>query len=68
VDYRNAAIQAAKDSSPNLADAVHLRIIPGMNHCAGGLGPDRFDGLGSLWRWRENGTLPSLALQHAGAH
>lgn len=35
-----------------------LYMIPGMSHCAGGTGTDRFDKVGTLARWVEHGTAP----------
>ncbi len=35
-----------------------LFMIPGMEHCRGGPGPDTFDGLGALERWVEQGVAP----------
>jgi hypothetical protein len=33
-------------------------LVPGMFHCSGGVGTDRFDGLGALRAWVEKGTAP----------
>ena len=35
-----------------------LFLVPGMEHCRGGLGPDRFDALPDLVRWVEEGVAP----------
>lgn len=35
-----------------------LFMAPGMGHCAGGPGPDRFDALTALERWVEEGRAP----------
>lgn len=40
------------------ADFVRLFVIPGMNHCAGGVATDRFDMLKPLEDWVERGIAP----------
>jgi feruloyl esterase len=37
---------------------ARLFMIPGMGHCAGGDGPNRFDALAALQPWVEKGTAP----------
>ena len=32
---------------------------PGMGHCRGGAGPYSFDTIGTMERWREQGTAPA---------
>jgi feruloyl esterase len=58
--YRQAAIRTGHDRAPrvDVSQATQLLVIPGMDHCGGGLGPDRFDGLGAIQRWKENGIAP----------
>ncbi|GAA4249404.1 tannase/feruloyl esterase family alpha/beta hydrolase [Dactylosporangium darangshiense] len=38
---------------------ARLYLFPGMAHCAGGLGPDRFDVMSPLMAWVERDTAPS---------
>ena len=45
-----------------VADAVRLFMVPGMGHCSGGDGPDSFDMLAALERWREQGEAPARIL------
>jgi feruloyl esterase len=33
-------------------------MVPGMQHCSGGPGPDSFDSLTALERWVEQGIAP----------
>jgi feruloyl esterase len=40
------------------ADKVRLFMAPGMGHCGGGEGPNTFDKIGALERWREHGVAP----------
>jgi feruloyl esterase len=44
-----------------------LFMMPGVDHCAGGTGADRFDGLGALFDWVEKGVNPAriVASSHA---
>jgi feruloyl esterase len=54
--YKNVA--EALGGTSKTTNSVRLFMIPGMNHCAGGDGTDRFDGIGALARWVENGQAP----------
>jgi feruloyl esterase len=37
---------------------VRLFLVPGMQHCSGGIGPDQFDTLSALEAWAERGQAP----------
>ena len=37
---------------------MRLYMVPGMQHCAGGPGPNQFNMMGALERWRESGAAP----------
>jgi len=39
-------------------DWVRLFMIPGMAHCGGGSGPNQFNALAAMERWREEGVAP----------
>lgn len=39
-------------------DFLRLFLAPGMQHCAGGPGPNTFDAVGALERWVEQGVAP----------
>jgi feruloyl esterase len=39
---------------------VRLFLVPGMHHCSGGPGPDRFDTLSALEAWVEHGKAPDM--------
>jgi feruloyl esterase len=43
---------------PDAAAFYRLFMVPGMQHCTGGPGPSRFDGLAALVRWVEQGEAP----------
>ena len=45
---------------PAAKDAVRLFLAPGVLHCGGGAGPDRFDALTAMENWVENGTPPGV--------
>jgi feruloyl esterase len=40
-------------------DWMRLFLMPGMGHCAGGVGPDRADFLSAMENWREKGEAPA---------
>ncbi len=42
----------------NQEDWLRLFMVPGMGHCGGGPGPDQFNILGALERWRESDIAP----------
>jgi feruloyl esterase len=44
------------------ADSYRLFMAPGMNHCGGGDGPNKFDVIGVLARWVEEGKAPESIL------
>jgi tannase/feruloyl esterase len=44
--------------SDRASNSIRLFMVPGMNHCRGGAGTDRFDGIAALARWVENGKAP----------
>jgi feruloyl esterase len=39
-------------------DWYKLYMVPGMQHCGGGPGPNQINWMGALERWREAGTAP----------
>jgi feruloyl esterase len=40
-------------------DFFRLFMAPGMGHCRGGPGPDRFDALAAMEKWVEDGVAPA---------
>jgi len=40
-------------------DFARLFMVPGMQHCAGGVGPNTFDAVTALEHWVEKGTRPA---------
>lgn len=55
VDYYEKALAA---NGPETRSFFRLFMVPGMFHCRGGVGPDRFDALTALVNWVENGAAP----------
>jgi feruloyl esterase len=43
-------------------ESVRLFMVPGMNHCTGGEGPNTFDVVGPLEQWVEHQKAPSRIL------
>jgi feruloyl esterase len=43
---------------PNQGEWLRLFMVPGMAHCGGGPGPNQFNALAAMERWRESGLPP----------
>ena len=43
---------------PRQDDWLRLFMVPGMDHCGGGPGPNQFSALTALENWRERGEAP----------
>ena len=54
--------EAVRAKVPASKDAVRLFLAPGVLHCGGGAGPDRFDALTAMENWVEKGTAPAAML------
>jgi feruloyl esterase len=46
------------EMGPQQDDWVRLFMVPGMGHCGGGPGPNTFDSISVLEKWREEGVAP----------
>jgi len=57
-----AYYEAALDTVPAARSNVRLLLAPGVLHCGGGSGPDRFDALTALEHWVEHGLAPASLL------
>ena len=44
------------------ANAIVLFMMPGMNHCRGGDGPDTFDQVKVIEQWVEQGSKPTQSV------
>jgi tannase/feruloyl esterase len=51
-DVLSTTTQSARGTS------IELYMLPGVNHCWGGEGPDSFDVVGALERWAQTGNAP----------
>lgn len=47
-----------KQRGPKQGEWLRLFMVPGMAHCGGGTGPNQFNALAALERWREKGEAP----------
>ena len=47
---------------PKASASVRLFLVPGMQHCSGGVGPDQFDTLSAIETWVEQGKPPEAIL------
>ena len=54
IEYFEAVMRAV----PAAKDSVRLFLAPGVLHCGGGPGPDKFDALTAVERWVEHGVAP----------
>jgi feruloyl esterase len=54
--------QRMADRAGHGAENARLYTPPGVLHCGGGPGADRFDAVGALSRWVENGSAPRTLL------
>jgi feruloyl esterase len=52
----------------NTADSMRLFMVPGMGHCGGGEGPNKFNVVAALENWVEKGSAPeSMIASHSTA-
>jgi feruloyl esterase len=57
VHYYESVLEAAGGAS-KVGASYRLFMVPGMGHCGGGEGPNRFDMVGALEAWREQQKAP----------
>jgi feruloyl esterase len=57
LDYYEKAVTA---NGPDGENFMRLFMVPGMSHCAGGIGPDQNDAITAVIDWVEAGTAPDL--------
>ncbi|MEQ1948014.1 MAG: tannase/feruloyl esterase family alpha/beta hydrolase [Bryobacteraceae bacterium] len=64
VSYYNNVLEKVGSSA---RDSIHLFMVPGMEHCRGGVGPNEFDYVTALEQWVEQGKAPaSMIASHRG--
>lgn len=52
--------KALAKNGPGTPDFFRLFMVPGMGHCGGGIGTDRFDAMTALIDWVEKGRPPDV--------
>jgi feruloyl esterase len=57
VGYFNEVVRQTGDQ--RRGTAIELYLEPGVAHCSGGDGPDRFDAIGALDEWVRSGRAPA---------
>lgn len=57
VNYYTSVVKVAGGTAKT-ADRVRLFMVPGMNHCRGGEGPNEFDVVGAMEQWVEQKKAP----------
>ena len=61
INFYTRTRQATQTPASN-AEWVRLFMVPGMQHCGGGDGPNTFDSVGALESWVERGRAPASIL------
>jgi feruloyl esterase len=59
VNYYNGVLNEMGKDQENW---MRLFMMPGMNHCGGGAGPNQFSYIATLERWRESNQAPEQLL------
>ncbi|KML19830.1 hypothetical protein VK92_15455 [Burkholderia sp. LK4] len=54
-------------ADPNAANYARLFVVPGMNHCGGGVATDNLESFKALVSWVEQGTPPDSILASVSA-
>ncbi len=57
INYYNSVVEVVGDEA-EANEFVRLFMVPGVQHCQGGPGPDTFDVLTTLEQWVEEGVAP----------
>ena len=64
VTYFNRAVETT--GRPSVGKSIQLYMVPGMNHCQGGIGTDTWDKVAMMEDWISRGTAPShIVASHA---
>jgi feruloyl esterase len=63
VNYYESVVD--KIGAAKASKSIRLFMVPGMGHCSGGDGTDRFDAVAAIDQWVEKGKAPdSIAASH----
>lgn len=65
VDYFDKVTQASGGPAKT-KEFARLFMVPGMGHCAGGIGPNQFDALSALDEWVTKGKGPEKIIAKRG--
>ncbi|HYW46751.1 MAG TPA: tannase/feruloyl esterase family alpha/beta hydrolase [Bryobacteraceae bacterium] len=65
IDYFESVVK--KMGARESGDFLRLYMVPGMQHCGGGSGPNSFDMAAPLERWVEQNTAPQEVVARGGA-
>jgi feruloyl esterase len=57
VNYFGRVVKAAGQGA--VGKSIQLYMVPGMNHCQGGVGTDTFDKVAAIEEWMNRGTAPA---------
>ena len=60
VDYYQQVVETL--GLPKTNEGMRLYMVPGMGHCGGGYGPNEFDMLDVLDKWRDQGQAPQAVV------
>lgn len=64
--YERVRQKMGEGSHRKTQEFLRLFMVPGMQHCSGGPGPNTFDALGALEQWVEQGIAPDrIVASHA---
>jgi feruloyl esterase len=58
IDYYRS-VASKKGGLAKVEDFYRLFLAPGMTHCGGGVGPNRFEPIAALEAWSEKGVAPN---------
>ena len=59
INYRASVLNKMGAKQDNW---YRLFMVPGMAHCGNGAGPNQFNYMGAMERWRESGVAPQLMI------
>jgi feruloyl esterase len=57
---------SARMGATSVPGFFRLFMVPGMEHCGDGPGPNRFDALTAIMAWREHGQAPARLIASGG--
>jgi feruloyl esterase len=61
IDYYNSVVEFM-GGADKLEGSYRLFMVPGMDHCAEGEGPNTFDAIGAIEQWVERGKAPERVI------